>query len=254
MFERVTDHAYRVVLAKEPPPHRRWRGPLPLTSIVVVLLAGVLLTACSSGTRSSVPAEQSSASSVSTTEATPRTTTTPPSTTSPPAGTRQLTYEPFSAQGTIDPPLRVTKTVNGNCVAAGVAGNSSYRCFAQPPAGIFDPCFASPGTTSGPLLCPSANPASPDVVQFDVGSLPSALPGVPEERPWAMQLSNGEVCVLIDAAWGGLGPFSCQSMTSSPPADCHVPMQAAPWWTAACQSQETNTSPFTTYRVATVWL
>jgi hypothetical protein len=69
-----------------------------------------------------------------------------------------------------------------------------------------------------------------------------------------MQLSNGEVCVLIDAAWGGLGPFSCQSMTSSPPADCHVPMQAAPWWTAACQSQETNTSPFTTYRVDTVWL
>ena len=187
------------------------------------------------------------------TSATSPQTTQPPSTTSSPVGTRQLTYEPFSAQGTIDPTLRVSKTVNGNCQAAGVAGNSSYRCFAQPSGGIYDPCFAPPRATSGPLLCPSANPASSDVVQFDVGSLPSALQGAPEERPWAVQLSNGQVCVLVNAAWGGLGPFGCQPVTPGPLADCHVPGQAAPWWTIACQSQENDSSPFTNYQVDMVW-
>jgi hypothetical protein len=253
MFDRVAGHAHRVVLAKEPLPHRCWRAPLPFTRIVVLLLTGVLLTACSSSP-SSVSAKPSSASSVSTTKVPPRTITTPPSTIPPSVGTRQVTYEPFTAQGEIDPTLRVTETVDGTCVAAGVAGNSSYRCFAQPSGGIYDPCFAPPVATSDPLLCPSANPASPDVVQFDVGSLPSALQGAPEDRPWAMQLSNGQVCVLVDAAWGGLGPFGCQSATPDPLADCHVPLQAAPWWTTACQSQENNASPFATYQVDTVWL
>src|ERR1035438_5090128 len=45
MFDRVAGHAHRVVLAKEPLPHRCWRAPLPFTRIVVLLLTGVLLTA-----------------------------------------------------------------------------------------------------------------------------------------------------------------------------------------------------------------
>jgi len=189
------------------------------------------------------------------TSATSPPTTRSPSTAAPPVGTRQLTYEPFSAQGTINPTLEVSKTVNGICQAAGVAGNSSYRCFAQPSSVIYDPCFAPPKATSGPLVCPSSNPASSNVIRFDVGSLPSALQGAPEERPWAVQLSNGQVCVLVNAAWGGLGPFGCQSVTPGPGplADCHVPMKAIPWWTIACQRQLNDSSPFTNFQVDTVW-
>ncbi|HZM55080.1 MAG TPA: hypothetical protein VFC03_08660 [Acidimicrobiales bacterium] len=34
MFDRVAGHAHRVVVAKEPLPHRCWRAPLPFTRIV----------------------------------------------------------------------------------------------------------------------------------------------------------------------------------------------------------------------------
>lgn len=187
------------------------------------------------------------------TTATPPASTRSSSTTSS-AGTRELTYQAFSAHGRIDPKLRVSKAVSGTCQPDGAAGNSSYRCFVRVSGNnIYDPCFAPPRDTSGPLLCP-ANPANPNVVRFDVGSLPAALQGTPEERPWAVRLSNAQVCVLVNAAWGGLGPFSCQSVTPGSLADCHVPVQAAPWWTIACQSHENASSPFTNYRVDTVWL
>ncbi|MGH9054968.1 MAG: hypothetical protein ACRDYY_03765 [Acidimicrobiales bacterium] len=145
----------------------------------------------------------------------------------------------------------MTKTVSGNCTGAGVAGNSSYRCFAG--SDIYDPCFARPGATSGPLVCP-ANPAAPDVVEFNTGSLPAALSGALQQRPWAIQLANGQVCIQVNAAWGGLGPFGSQPAPPGPLADCHVPDQAIPWWTAACQEQLKDSSPFIAYRVVTAWL
>jgi hypothetical protein len=117
-----------------------------------------------------------SACGSSPTRAAPPASTRPPGTTSSVRGTRELTYQPFSAQETIDPKLRVSKTVSGTCQAAGVAGNSSYRCFVGVSGNnIYDPCFAPPRAATGPLLCPSTNPASPNVVRLDVGSLPAAL-------------------------------------------------------------------------------
>ncbi len=219
--------------AKAPAPRRRWRSSVGCARIVAVLLTGALLPACSGG-RSSLPA----------------TTTTSTTSLPQPAGTRVLTFEPFSVQGTVLSTLRVTATVSGHCLTGGVAGNSSYRCFAG--NDIYDPCFARPGASNGPLLCTS-NPARSEVVQLDVGTLPEPLGGVPEERSWAIQLSNGQICVLVDAAWGGLGPFGCQPAPPATLADCHVPEKASPWWTAGCQDQASDSSPFSSYRVTTVW-
>jgi hypothetical protein len=166
------------------------------------------------------------------------------------AGTRQIAYDPFTAKGTLSPAFHVSSTVNGHCVAAGVAGNSSYRCFSG--NGIYDPCFARPKAKTGPLLC-TFDPAGPKVVRMEVGQLPAHLAGAPETRPWAMQLADGQICIFVDAAWGGLGPFGCQTITRGPLADCHVPVKATPWWKAACQAKQTDSSPFTGVRVAKVW-
>jgi hypothetical protein len=181
----------------------------------------------------------------------PPTGATPPTTeTSVP--TQQIAYEAFTAQGTIKSSLRVTKTVSGDCQSDGVAGNSSFRCFSTQSI-IYDPCFAPPGATSGPLVCPT-NPATADVIEFSTGSLPAPLSGTPQQRPWAIQLADGQVCIQINAAWGGLGPFGCQTSPAGPLADCHVPSPGTPWWTAECQTQLTASSPYTIYRVVNAWL
>lgn len=171
-------------------------------------------------------------------------------TTAPP-GIQAITYEPFTAQGAIDSGLHVTKVANGACNSSGVAGNSSYRCFSG--SNIYDPCFAKPGATSGPVVCP-ANPSTPDVIQLNAGSLPPPLPGPPQQRAWAIQLADDQVCIQVNAAWGGLGPFRCQPSPPGPLADCHVPNQIDPQWKAECQTQLNASSPFTTYRVVTAWL
>jgi hypothetical protein len=180
--------------------------------------------------------------------------TTPPTATVPtttmPSSTQVITYEPFTAQGAMNAGLHVTKVVAGNCTSAGVAGNSSYRCFSG--SNIYDPCFARPGATSGPVLCP-ANPATAAVTQLNTGSLPASPAGA-QQRPWAIQLANGQVCIQVNAAWGGLGPLGCQPSPPGPLADCHTPTQASPWWSADCQTQPASSSPFTAYRVTTAWL
>ena len=164
-----------------------------------------------------------------------------------------MAYDPYTAQGTANPTLQVTQTVSGTCVGAGVAGATSYRCFAQPDNEVYDPCFAPPHATQGPLLCVPA-PNVTDVVQFDVGALPAPPSGAPASRVWAMQLANGQVCVLVDAAWSGLGPFACPTPApADSQADCHAPIHGTGGWTAPCQAAETSSSPFTTLGVVTVW-
>ena len=168
-----------------------------------------------------------------------------------PSGTRQIVFAPFAANGTPAHGFSVHTTVSGHCVAAGVAGNSTYRCFAGNQ--IYDPCFARPKATTGPLLC-TYNPTRRRLVRMDVsGPLPAPLPGAPQTRPWAMQLADGQVCVLVDAAWGGLGPFSCQASSKRSLVDCHVPTRGNPWWKTACQVKETAQSQFTSDRVVRLW-
>ena len=215
--------------------------------LVAALLVALALSACGS------PSSPHGGVGSRTTTTSSRTMTTSAATSTTAPGTQEVGFDPFSPQGTIRPPLVVSHTVSGTCVASGVAGAESYRCFGQPQAGIYDPCFAPPNAKSGPLVC-VADPTANEVVQFDTGALPTPSAGVPLTRPWAMRLLNGQVCVLVDAAWAGLGPFACPLPgAASSVADCHVPTQGAPWWTAACQPQENPSSPFAEVRITTLW-
>lgn len=215
---------------------------------MAAIAAMASVAGCGSGSRTASSATGTSAIPITATTSTsvPGMTTTTPSPSTD--HTVQLTYQPFTPGGAIAPGLRVTKRVSGTCNGPGVAGNSSYRCFAQ--NSIYDPCFARSGATIGPLVCPT-NPADPDVVEFDTAALPGPSTGAPEQRAWAIQMDDGQVCVQINAAWGGLGPFACQA--PGPRADCHVPVPSSPWWTAECQSHLTDTSQFRGYRVRAVW-
>lgn len=207
----------------------------------VVVLGALALAACGG------PAAHPAATTSTTTIAGASTSTTL-------AGTQQIRFDPYTSGGTAVAGLHVTQTVTGTCVAAGVAGNSSFRCFAQPSAVVYDPCFVPPHATSGPLLC-VADPAVPDAVEFDLGPLPSPASGAPAARPWAMELANGQVCVLVNAAWDGLGPFACPVPGSGPgaEADCHAPEARAPTWRAECQAEESASSAFEVLPVVRVW-
>jgi hypothetical protein len=187
----------------------------------------------------------------STTASVPAPTTTTTATTAAPAGggTRQVTYDPFTAQGTIDPSLRVTVIIDATCVAGGLAGTSSYRCLAR--SSVLDPCYARPGATSGPVVCPS-NLATREVVELTVSSLPALAADAPREWPWAIRLSNGQVCRLGAVGGNGLEPFRCQG-ASPHPAGCLLPERGTPWWTADCQDQATDSSPYSIYRIETTW-
>jgi hypothetical protein len=201
------------------------------------------------GTAALVATGCGAATSTTATVAAPTSTTT--ATNTPPAGggTRQVTYEPFTARGTIDPSLRVTAVMNATCVSGGVAGTSSYRCLAQ--SSVHDPCYARPGATSGPLVCPS-DLATREVVELAVTSLPAPTADAPREWPRAIRLSNGQVCRLAAVGGNGLEPFRCQG-ASPQPAGCLLPDRGTPWWTADCQAQASDSSPYSIYKIDTAW-
>jgi hypothetical protein len=175
------------------------------------------------------------------------------STTSVTSGTQEITYDPFTTSG-ISPSLHVTSQVTGTCIryGRGTTGHVYFRCFATG-GGIYDPCFAGPRDTNAPLVCPT-DPTSSEVVALTATTVTSDGPPSPSVIPWAMQLSSGQVCLFVSAAWSGLGPYGCQPGPSPQPvADCHTPQSSRPLWTAACQDQETDASPFASKDVVRVW-
>jgi hypothetical protein len=176
-----------------------------------------------------------------------------PSTATP--GTHTTDFDPYAANGTPLASIHVAQTLTGTCVSPGVAGATSYRCFAQPSSTVYDPCFAPPHATSGPLLC-VADPAQPEAVSFDVGVLPARTTTGPAAQPWAMELATGQTCILVSAAWAaGVGPFACPTPAASPPseADCHAPRLSANRSAAQCQTSESSSSPFRSVQVVTIW-
>ena len=222
--------------------------PRWLVRAATLALVALALSACSRS-----PASPTGATSSTSTTVADATTTSSPGTSTTAPGTQQVRFDPYSAQGTLLPTEHVMAKVSGACVAPGVAGTTSYRCFAQPHSSIYDPCFGPPHATSGPLEC-IADPTAPEAVEFHTGALPEPPAGAPPTRPWAMELSNGQVCILVAAAWGGLGPFSCPAPgATGSVADCHVPQGATPWWSTACQAQQSETSAFVSVRVDKVW-
>ena len=168
--------------------------------------------------------------------------------------TQVVVYQPWTSQGTISSSLHVTATLHSTlCIGDGVAGNSSYRCFTTQLVdhrNIFDPCFARPQAATGPVLCP-INPANPHVVEIDVSTLGSPDNGAAKSRIWAIQLAGGQVCIAVNAAWAGLGPFSCSPSNPGQVPNCHTPQPDMPWWFAQCE--EKNGGPFTAQRVVKVW-
>lgn len=116
----------------------------------------------------------------------------------------------------------------------------------------YDPCFAAPMATKGPLLC-DPYPTDMDVTQFAVGALPKASSQTPPRQVWAMQLGNGQVCILVRATWKGLGPFACPTPSSAAVADCRTPHTTAHGWATACQATQDAASPFDPLPVTTVW-
>ena len=226
-------------------------GALVVAAAVAILAVGSSPTATP---RLHVGGPPSTTTAVAPTSTTAPAPTTPSTTSSPTTvlagGTREITYQPFSATGTVDPSLRVTARVTGSCIAGDA--RRSYRCFgAGAGAGVYDPCFAGPHGTTARLVCP-LDPATGNVVEFTATSVTG--PPLTTARPWAMQLPGGQVCVFVSAAWGGLGPYDCQSGDASvTPADCRPPKSSQPSWTVECQDQKTDASPFTTQRVAKVW-
>ena len=140
-----------------------------LGTTVLVGVAAIALAACSGSPAASHGSTDRSPTGV---HGTTTTTASAPargaSTTLP--GTQAASCDPCTSQGTADPSLHVTQRVSGMCVGPGVAGTSSYRCFAQPSGEIFDPCFAPSRATAGPLLCVPA-PNVHEVVAFDIGAL-----------------------------------------------------------------------------------
>ncbi|MCK4175923.1 hypothetical protein [Aciditerrimonas ferrireducens] len=170
----------------------------------------------------------------------------------------------FTTGGQVAPGVTVTNhAVAQECLTDGVAGGDSYRCFTgrvSPggPSFVFDPCFAAPGPGSPRvLLCPT-NPVRDTAIELEASTLPP--PTAEPARVWAMELADQQACVFVNAAWGGLGPFSCSPPPSAASggsgttvADCHPPEGGIPWWQADCQAQEQEGSPFSAVRVLSVW-
>jgi hypothetical protein len=223
------------------PPRQHVARPLAVVGLALAL--AVVLAACTSS-----PSNQSG-SGVSGRH---RVVTSPSSAGAAP---QEVIFTPYSPQGALLATIDVTQTVTGTCVNPGVAGASSYRCFAQPGSTVYDPCFAPPHATSGPLMC-VADPAAPQAVSFQVAALPSPATSVPATQPWAMQLANGQACMFASAAWSaGLGPFACPSPAGSSPseADCHPPRKRGIRFEASCQTSETAASTFRFVQVVKVW-
>jgi hypothetical protein len=184
----------------------------------------------------------------STTSSTTVPNTVPPTTPKVPR-TEQITYQPFVGSE-VNPSLKVVGRDSGECFryGGGADGRYYYRC----PA--IQPCFAGPMGTSAPLVCPAGqDPTTGDVILWTATSVGRSFGPSTSKTPWAMQLSNGVVCSFVAAAWGGLGPYGCEVQGSKTPADCRTPVQAAPYWTAKCQHEDTDASPFNNWTVARVW-
>jgi hypothetical protein len=229
-----------------------------LVPLATCALVAVALSACGSSGPPSPHKSGSGATQRTTTSTTADDTTTSGSsattttaTTSP--ASPDLTFSPFTAQGGVASGLQVTQQVSGHCTSPGVAGSASYRCIAEPGDAPYDPCFAPPSATTGPLLC-VPDPTVIDIIRFSVGALPKPWSTTPQTQVWAMRLQNGEVCVLVNAQWDGRGPFACPTPSAAGSvADCRTPTKTAQGWSTECQAKETASSPFNTTPVVNVW-
>lgn len=222
-----------------------------------VVSALALLSAATLGACTGAPAPGGTRAGATTTTTARTTTTVAPTSTSPP-GTVEVTYQAFVGDH-LDPRLTVTSSDSGSCIryGGGVDRHWYYRCFGTTRTDghtfVYDPCFDGPSGTAAPLACVT-NPMVPRVVQFTVTSADTATPPATAANPWAMQLASGQVCVFVSAAWGSGGPFGCQAFSGpGSMTDCHEPVAGQPWWSAACQAQDSGQSSFVPQQIVRIW-
>lgn len=122
----------------------------------------------------------------------------------PPAATQVRVFTPFNSSGLVIG-LAVTSKVSGSCFASSVATPQrpdAWRCNAG--NAIYDPCFQNLLGDQKELAC-ARDPFSADVVLLTLTkALPQnehkAEPNYLKGMPWAIELANGQKCVLFTGA------------------------------------------------------
>lgn len=111
-------------------------------------------------------------------------------------------YAPFGASE--DPVVPVSRTVGGYCWTSSEAADRSdaWRCTTG--NDIYDPCFAA-NHAAHFVLCPEGGPWGKAMHMNLTRELPSLEPPTPKPSPtnepaWAVELTGGARCVLLEGA------------------------------------------------------
>lgn len=125
-----------------------------------------------------------------------------------PARTQVKLFLPFTVQGMINPSLNVTAQGDGTCFAGSVSSprSDAWRCTIGNQ--IYDPCYAAP-MGQMVLACPVGGPSSGNVALLTLTSpLPEMMANsgdnLTSKMPWAVELGNGQQCMLLTGAGAGL--------------------------------------------------
>jgi hypothetical protein len=121
------------------------------------------------------------------------------------AATRVRIFTPFNPTG-LNPGLTVKERVNGSCMAGSLADASrvdAWRCNAGNQ--MYDPCFENSFGERGLLACVQMPWTNTVTMLRPISPLPTpeSDKGDPGEfLPWALELANGQRCVLLTGATG----------------------------------------------------
>jgi outer membrane murein-binding lipoprotein Lpp len=176
-----------------------WRvrlpGTAPFAALLVaptaVLVAALVLAGCAShpaGSGSSTSASHAAGSTTSVSASR--------SATVPPVRAATTTTHVFSAFGSTGTPAAgVRAHRSGSCFASSITvpDRAAYRCFAGNE--ILDPCFVESTSPRSAVAC-YADPWSRAVELTLKAALPTPGPPLKISQPWAIELADGDRCVV----------------------------------------------------------
>ncbi len=111
--------------------------------------------------------------------------------------TQKVDISAVSSNGQLAAGLHISQraVANGGCEGDSEAIGTAYRCFAG--NHIYDPCWE--GLSNSQVWC-LPDPWSLDVTQLEVPGTLVALTGLPDSRPWGLQLADGADCLVEQGA------------------------------------------------------
>lgn len=118
------------------------------------------------------------------------------------------TWNPFDATGAIKSSLRIERLGSGSCgdgAGSETIGDYGYRCFAR---GVADPCWRDGPASTEYVVCPAApwdrRAATIRVprLMLESGVTFAAPVDVARDLPWALELADGNRCLLAQGAHG----------------------------------------------------